>query len=94
MYQVHQLEGNVSDSLNLLCFGNETKVRCYNGYFIDKYVFYIEEYSQSRKIYNSKVYIKRSISNEFEVDYYRKLEEVIKEQYHSELNKVCLFKWY
>jgi hypothetical protein len=92
MYQVHQLERNVSDSLNLLCLGHETKVRCYNGYFIDKYVFYIEEYSQSRKIYNSKVYIKRLISNEFEVDYYRKLEEVIKEQYHNELNKVCLFK--
>jgi hypothetical protein len=54
MYQVHQLERNVSDSLNLLCLGHETKVRCYNGYFIDKYVFYIEEYSQSRKIYNSK----------------------------------------
>ena len=32
--------------------------------------------------------------NEFEVNYYGKLEEVIELQYHSEQNRVFLFKCY
>jgi hypothetical protein len=40
-------------------------------------VFYIEEYGQGRKAYNNGVCVKGSISNEFEVGYYGKLEEVI-----------------
>jgi hypothetical protein len=36
------------------------------------------EYGQGRKTYNNKVCVKGSTSNEFEVDYYRKLEDVIK----------------
>jgi hypothetical protein len=33
-------------------------------------------------------------SNEFEVNYYGKLEEVIELQYHNEQNRVFLFKCY
>ena len=33
-------------------------------------------------------------SNKFKVDYYGKLEDVIELQYHSEQNKVFLFKYY
>jgi hypothetical protein len=51
-------------------------------------VIYIEEYGQGRKTYNSGVCVKGSTSNEFEVDYYEKLEEVIEMQYH----KVLLFQ--
>ena len=38
MYQVYQLEGNVNDSLNLLCLGHERKVKYYNIYFIIRYM--------------------------------------------------------
>ena len=40
-------------------------------------MFYTEEYGQRRKAYNNGVCVNGSISNEFEVDYYGKLEEVI-----------------
>jgi hypothetical protein len=71
------MRGNVSNSLNLLCFDTDRKVKCYNGYFINRYVFHTEEYDQGRKTYNSGVYFKESTSNMFEVNYFRKLEEVI-----------------
>jgi hypothetical protein len=36
-------------------------------------MFHTEEYEQGRKTYNNEVYVKRSISNDFEVDYHEKL---------------------
>jgi len=52
-------------------------VKCYNGYFINGQVFHTEEYDHGRETYNSGVCVKWWISNEFEVDYYGKLEEVL-----------------
>jgi hypothetical protein len=52
-------------------------VKCYNKYFINWYIFNTKEYGQGRKTYNNGVYVKGSIFNEFEVDYHKKLEEVI-----------------
>jgi hypothetical protein len=40
--------------------------------------------------HNQGVCIKGSISNEFEVDYYEKLEKVIKLQYHSKQNSLFI----
>ena len=37
-------------------------------------VFHTKEYGQGRKTYNIRVYVKGSTSNEFEIDYYKKLE--------------------
>jgi len=42
----------------------------YNIYFINAYVFHTKDY-------NIMVYIKGSNSNNFEVDYYGKLKEII-----------------
>ena len=81
-------------SLSLLSLGPERKVKCYNMYFFNRYVFHTEEYGHGRKTYNIGVCIKRSTSSEFEVDYYGRLEEVIELQYHSEHNRVFLFKCY
>ena len=53
------------------------EVKCYIKYFINGYIFHTKEYGQGRKTYNNGVYVKGLIFNEFEVDYYRKLEEVI-----------------
>jgi len=80
--------GNAAISLSLLSLSPERKGKCYNGYFVNGYVFYTEEYGHGRKTYNSGVYIKGSTSSEFEVDYYGRLEEVIELQYHSEQNIV------
>ena len=73
---------SVFKSLSLLSLGLERKVKCYNGYFVNGYVFYTEEYGQG------------FTSSELEVDYYGRLEEVVELQYHSEHNKVFLFKCY
>jgi len=63
-------------------------------YFVNGYRFHTEEYRQGRKTYNNEVYVKKSTSSEFEVDYYEKLKEIIELQYHSEHNRVFLFKCY
>jgi hypothetical protein len=94
MYQVYKLEGNASITLFLLSLGPKTKVKCYNEYFINGHMFHIEEYEQGRKTYNNEVCVKRSTFNEFKVDYYEKLKEVIELQYHNEQNKIFLFKCY
>jgi hypothetical protein len=80
-------------SLSLLSMGPERKVKCYNGYFVNGYVFHTKKYGHGRKTYND-VCIKGSTSSEFEVDYYGRLEEVIELQYHSDQNIVFLFKCY
>jgi hypothetical protein len=69
-------------------FGSWKKDQCYNRYFVNEYIFHIEEYGQGIKTYNSGVCVKGSISNDFEIDYYEKLEEVIELQNYSELDKV------
>jgi hypothetical protein len=56
-------------------------------------VFHTEKYRQSRKTYNSGVCVKGPASNDFEVNSV-KLEDVIELQYHSEQDRVFLFKCY
>jgi len=86
---------SVAKSLSSLSLGPERNVKCYNGYFVNGYVFLTEEYMHGRKTHNNGVCVKGSTSSELEVDYGR-LEEVVELQYHSEQNKVFLFKchWY
>ena len=86
--------GSAAISLSLLSLGPERKVKCYNGYFVNGHVFHTEEYGHGRKTYNIGVCIKGSTFSEFEVDYYGRLEKVIELQYHSEQNRVFLFKCY
>jgi hypothetical protein len=81
-------------SLSSLTLGLERKVKCYNGYFVNVYVFHTKEYGHGRKTYNIGVCVKESISSELKVDYYGRLEEVVELQYHSEQNRVFLFKCY
>jgi len=57
-------------------------------------VLHNEEYRHGKKIYNNGVCVKGSTSSELEVEYYGRLEEVIELQYHSEQNRVFLFKCY
>jgi hypothetical protein len=92
-YKVYQMRRSVAMSLSSLSLGPERKVKRYNGYFINGYVFHTEEYGHERKKYNG-VCVKGSTSSELEVDYYGRLEEVVELQYHSEQNRVFLFKCY
>ncbi|XP_052305336.1 uncharacterized protein LOC127904747 [Populus trichocarpa] len=91
---VYQMGRSAPKSLSLLSLGPERKCKCYNGYFVNGYVFHTEEYGQGRKTYNSGVCVKGSTSSELEVDYYGRLEEVVELQYHNEQNIVFLFKCY
>jgi len=56
--------------------------------------FKLKNTSMEKKTYNNDVCVKGSTCSEFEVDYYGKLEEVVELQYHSEQNRVFLFKCY
>jgi hypothetical protein len=94
IYNVYQIGRSAAISLSSLSLGLERKVKCYNGYFINGYVFHTEEYGHGKRAYNSGVCVKGSTCSEFEVDYYGKLEEVVELQYHSEQNRVFLFKCY
>ena len=84
MYWVYHLGGNSSVTLPFLSIVLKRKVKCYNKYFINGHVFHTEEYEHGRKIYNSGVCVMGSTFNEFEVDYYKKLEEIIELQYYKE----------
>jgi hypothetical protein len=94
IYKVYQMGRSACILLSSLSLGPERKVKCYNGYFVNGYVFHIEEYGHGRKTYNNSVSVKGSTCSEFEVDYNGKLEKVIKLQYHNEQNIVFLFKCY
>ena len=94
MYQVHQLGENASVTLNLLSLSPTRQEKCHNRYFVNEHVFHTEDYGQGRKTYNNRVCVQGSVSNEFEVDYYEKLEKVIELQFHSDHNRVFLFKCY
>ena len=71
------MERSVAKSLSSLSLGPERKCKCYNGFFVNGYVFHTEEYGQGRKTYNNGVCVKGSTSSELEVDYYGRLEEVV-----------------
>ena len=94
---MYNIGGNAK-SLKLLSLGLERKIWCYNGYFINRYVFYIEDYKKDRNTYNNGVCVKESIFNEFEVDYYGKLEKksfnyhIIEHKIHK--IQLFLFKCY
>jgi hypothetical protein len=93
-YKVYQMGRSAPKSLSWLSLGPERKVKYYNGYFVNGYVFHTEEYGHGRKTYTSGVCVKGFTSSELEVDYYGRLEEVIELQYHSDQNRVFLFKCY
>jgi hypothetical protein len=69
MHQVYKIGRNASAILSLLSLSPERKVKCYNKYFVNAYVFHIEKYEQGGKTYNIGVCVKGSTSSEFEVDY-------------------------
>jgi hypothetical protein len=52
IYKVYQMRRSVAISLSSLSLGLERKVKCYNEYFVNGYVFYTEEYGHGRKTYN------------------------------------------
>jgi hypothetical protein len=60
----------------------------------NEYVFHTKEYGQGKKTYNNRVCVKGSTSNEFEVDCYRKFEEVIELHIITSLTKFFSFKCY
>jgi hypothetical protein len=83
MYQVYRSGWNASVTLSLLSLGILSVDMC----FILKNMDMV-------KRHNNGVYVKRLTSNEFEVNYYRKLEKVIELQYHIQHNRVFLSKCY
>ena len=56
--------GSAAISLLLLSLGPERKVKSYNGYFVNGYVFHTEEYMHGRKTCNS-VCIKGSATHSY-----------------------------
>jgi len=56
LYRVYQIGGNVSGSLNLLCFGHAIKVKFYNEHFINEHASHIEEYGHCNSPAQPAVY--------------------------------------
>jgi hypothetical protein len=83
------MEMSAAISLSLLSLGHKRKVKCYNGYFVNGYVFHTKEYGHGRKTYNNDVFVNRSTCSEFEVDYYGKLQEVV----HYKISQVYRRKY-
>ena len=46
------MEKCVAISLSSLSLGLERKDKCYNGYFVNGYVFHTEEYRHGKKTYD------------------------------------------
>jgi hypothetical protein len=44
---------STAKSLSSLNLGTERNVKCYNGYFVNGYVFHTEEYRYGRKTYDT-----------------------------------------
>jgi len=72
-YKVYQIGRSAAKTLSSLSLGLKRKVKCYNEYFINGYVFHTEEYKHGRKTFNNGVCVKGSTSSELEVDYYGRL---------------------
>jgi hypothetical protein len=77
------MEGNVS-RLKLLFLSHEKKVQCYYRFFSSMNMSFLLKSIVRVKRHNSGVRVMGSTFNEFEVDYYGKLLEVIDLRYHSE----------
>jgi hypothetical protein len=54
---------SAAKSLSSLSLGPERKVKCYNMYFVNGYVFHTKEYKHGRKTYNNDVCVKGSTSS-------------------------------
>lgn len=60
-YEAYQMGRSVAKSFSSLSLGSEKKVKCYNGYFVNGYVFHTKEYRHGRKTNNSSVCVKGSL---------------------------------
>ena len=80
--------------IKFLYLDPKRKVKCYNKYFINWYVFHTKKYDEGIKIYNNGICIKGSISNKFEVGYYDKLQDVNELWYYRSKDAMFLFKCY
>jgi len=86
--------GSAVISLSLISPGPERKVKCYNGYFVNEYVFHN---TGMKERHTTMVVVSRdrllvSLKLTTTVDWKRSIEL----QYHSEQNRVFLFNryWY
>ncbi|GAB2275411.1 hypothetical protein Dimus_039130 [Dionaea muscipula] len=97
--QAHCDYNNVNVELKAVALGPIHKVSTYPVYFINGYVFHIEEYAQRRKTWNCGVCIKGTNYNVegSESDFYGILNEIVVVKYSGlPLKQVTLFscKWF
>lgn len=90
---MYNIGGN-NKSFKLLYLGSKWKIQSLNGYFINGYIFHIEDYGEGKSTYNNGACVEGCPFNEFKVDYYGKLEEIIELHYHKAQYIVFLFKYY
>jgi len=71
-------------------------VKCYNGYYVNGFKFYTQNYRRFIRMMNSGVLVKKRRYDDNECDYYGMLEEVIRLKYLGTKCKVFMFKchWY
>ncbi|CAA0813190.1 Unknown protein [Striga hermonthica] len=84
----NEIDNRVRD----MAMGPSRNVRSYNGYYVNGYKFHTHCHGLTKATQNSGVCVLGSCYNEFEVDYYGVLTEILELEYIGSNNRVTLFK--
>ncbi|XP_042379879.1 uncharacterized protein LOC121972257 [Zingiber officinale] len=92
--QEHPFE--VDDDIKKLAHGPNRRVSSHKGYFVNGFKFETMEYGRFKATSNYGVCVLGSTINEYEVDYYGVLEEILELNYYGLKDVIVLFKchWY
>ncbi|XP_073147797.1 uncharacterized protein [Henckelia pumila] len=92
--QEHPYE--VDDDIKKLAHGPNRRVSCYNGYFVNVFKFETVEHGRYKATSNYGVCVLGSTTDEYEVDYYGVLEEILGLEYYGLRDVIVLFRchWY
>ncbi|CAA0828761.1 Unknown protein [Striga hermonthica] len=85
-------KNDVDNRVRDMALGPSRRVRTYNGYFVNGYKFHTHSNGVNKATQNSGVCVLGSCYNEFEVDYYGILTEILELEYIGSNNRVTLFK--
>ncbi|XP_042432996.1 uncharacterized protein LOC122019608 [Zingiber officinale] len=92
--QEHPFE--VDDDIKKLAHGPNRRVSSHKGYFVNGFKFETMEHGRFKATSNYGICVLGSTINEYEVDYYGVLEEILELNYYGLKDVIVLFKchWY
>ncbi|KAG6514304.1 hypothetical protein ZIOFF_024654 [Zingiber officinale] len=82
----------VDDDIKKLAHGSNRWVSSHKGYIVNGFKFEAMEHRRYKATSNYGVYVLESTINEYEVDYYGALEEILELKYYGLKDVIVLFK--